>query len=579
MTPLVDIVTGTYDRFAHLTRMVESARRAVPPSLPVRFIIVDGGSTDGTIEWCKAQPDVLLIEHGELRGAIRAFCDGAKAATAPYVLMANDDITFDNSSIAAALAYLEAHPTCGAVAFADDRPAPGKKPGMGIQTMQARRDGETVHVPYAQVGLFRRFLGDLAGWWGADHPVMSKGHTYGSDNFLTARVLELGYTVDPVDGVSVHDGIPNDALRDINYRAEMANPAVYYKVYPQGPEIAATPQVPNPQAERLRILYLPLLEPTFGYYKRGLLEALQRVGLVWELDYVNAPFDLAAICRAWQPHVVLTQLHGTDKVMEADVAAARAAAPGAIWVNWNGDTYRDKLIDKPMLSLLRHFDLQLVVNASVIPIYEQRGIKAAYWQVAFEPVDYGNLPRVASHDVVFLANAYTPERRQLGAVLRAMEGVDVGLYGASWPYGNGITTYNFAVGAALYNNAKIAIGDNGYAEDRGFVSNRVFEALASGAFLLHQRVEGLQELTGLVSGYHYDSFTDLDDLQRAIRYWLNPAQDEARRRIAEQGRQFVHAEHSFDARVRDLFERLIPMTAGNTEGMVEGARVDEPVPA
>lgn len=175
----LDIVTGTHNRIDLLRRMIESARRYLHFGLPYRFIVVDGGSTDGTLQWCQAQPDVMLIEHGGLRGAIRAFTDGALAATADYVMLVNDDIEIIDYSILAAIAYLDEHPTCGAVAFADDRPAQSKPAGYHVQTMTVLSvDGRHISVPYAQVGLYRRWLGDLCGWWGADDPTFVS-HTYG----------------------------------------------------------------------------------------------------------------------------------------------------------------------------------------------------------------------------------------------------------------------------------------------------------------------------------------------------------------------------------------------------------------
>ena len=85
------------------------------------FMIVDGGSTDGTQEWLQSVPHVTLIQHTELVGAIIAFCEGAYRARGKYVLMANDDVTFHPGSIFKAVIHLEKNMTCGAVAFADNR--------------------------------------------------------------------------------------------------------------------------------------------------------------------------------------------------------------------------------------------------------------------------------------------------------------------------------------------------------------------------------------------------------------------------------------------------------------------------
>src|SRR5262245_40629500 len=107
MTYVISIVTGTYNRLPYLQQMMQSVRQQMPIGLPAEFVICDGGSTDGTLEWLREQPDVKLIEHGELKGAIAAFTDAANAAQGKYVLIANDDVVFWPGSILRALVHLE----------------------------------------------------------------------------------------------------------------------------------------------------------------------------------------------------------------------------------------------------------------------------------------------------------------------------------------------------------------------------------------------------------------------------------------------------------------------------------------
>ena len=558
MTPIISVITGTYNRRASLARFVGSARRNIPMGIPYEIILVDGGSTDGTQDWCHSQPDVTLIEQGELKGAISAFCAGADAATGEYVLLGNDDVELADGSLMTALTYLDMHPQCGAVAFADNRPAPGYGSGYKVQTFQVRHGEATVNQPYAQVGLFRRALGARAGWWGRDDPQFA-GHTYGGDNYLSARLYEMGYTVDAVSACRITDHLESDDLRVRNEAIEAQHPGAYYERFPTPPVFGSDIPMVTTAAfdEHLRVLYFPLYEPGYGHYKIGLTQALQRAGYVWEVDYQNDPYDLPAIAAIFQPHILLMQCHSPHDVPLATLTAARAEQPGMLVVNWNGDVYEQNLTGDKMLAFLKHVDLQLTVNADTLPVYAAHDIPATYWQVGFEPVDYQHLPRMQSHDVVFLANCYSDTRKQLGGALRSMKGIDVGLYGRSWQWGNGDTTYQFAPSAALCQNAKICIGDNQYGQ-RGFVSNRIFETLAAGGFLLHQVVPGLEDLTGLQDGVHYVSWTDLNDLQGKIRYWLKTSQQDQRQQIAAAGRAFAQARHSFDARVKQLLTEIIP---------------------
>lgn len=533
--------------------MIESARKQIPPSIPYEIVVVDGGSSDGTLDWCKAQQDVVLIEQGELLGAIRAFDAGAEAARGEFVILANDDILFLEGGIVRALAYLDGHPDCGAVAFADDRPAEGKADGYGWQFIRAVTEaGEATSVVYAQVGMFRKWLGDEVGWWGSRDTAWGQSHTYGGDARLSAEIWARGYTVDAVEGCAVHDRIAPDNLRERNHQIEQRIASAYYRKYPDGVYIDSLPKLPNPSPEHLRILYAPLFSEGYGRYKHGLCDALARIGMVYELDYVAQPNGFTRAVAEFQPHLILTQFHGADYIVPDMLAKARTYAPRAVVVNWNGDVYADQLTSPAMLELLRHVDLQLAVNADVLPVYERAGIAAAYWQIGFEPVE--NLPPAPHHDLLLMANAYSDSRLELETVLREL-GDNVGIYGHGWRRASGNTFYNFAAGAALYRACDIAIGDNQWG-DKGFVSNRLFEALANGAFLLHQTIPGLEELTGLVDGVHYVAWRDLDDLREKVRYYLQ--HEGERQHIAGYGEAFVRKHHSFDARVRELFVDLLP---------------------
>jgi len=559
--PLISIVTGTYNRLPLLETMMTSVRQTLPVrKLAYEFIVVDGGSTDGTLDYLRTQPDVSLIEHNELRGAIAAFCDGAMQASGEYVVLANDDVQFLPGALLRAFTYLESVPTCGAVAFADDRPAPGYPAGFKVQAMQARTPaGNPTAVPYAQVGMFRRWLGDLCGWWGTDDPDFA-GYTYGGDNYLSSRIYECGYTVDAVAGVRVRDAVAQDGLRRHNVTQERDKASPYHARFPQGAQLRETQAVSNPQRSRLRVLYLPIFETrSFAHHranKRGLMDALSNVGHVLEVDYLHESVDICQLVQDFQPHILFTQCQGE----RIDLAPLKAAQPGMLVINWNGDVHESALTSPEMLNWLQGVDVQLCVNENVLSVYEAHNIPAYYWQVAYEPVP-DELPDMPAFDVVFMGNAYSEDRRQLESILRGYgnaHNASIGFYGSGWQDGQGSTMYDFARTAALTKSAKIVIGDNQWADREGFVSNRLFETLAHGGFLLHQTIPGLERLTGLKDGVHYASWSDFDDLQKKITYWLSDDQRKDRARIARNGKRAVLKHHSFESRVKQLFDEILP---------------------
>ncbi|MDJ0923757.1 MAG: glycosyltransferase [Acidimicrobiia bacterium] len=84
----------------------------------------------------------------------------------------------------------------------------------------------------------------------------------------------------------------------------------------------------------------------------------------------------------------------------------------------------------------------------------------------------------------------------------------------------------------------------------GIVSNRIFDALACGAFVVSDEVAGLDDLfDGAVPTYSTKS-----ELRDLVNHYLS-APDE-RKRLAEKGMEIVRRHHSFDVRAREL-DRLV----------------------
>lgn len=553
----LSIVTGTYNRREYLEQMIVSARYSLPTGIEYEIVVVDGGSSDGTLEWLKAQPDVVLIEQGQLYGAIYAFNTGAHAAHGRYVLLANDDITFVGKSIARVLVYMHDHPECGIGAFYQDR---DRRP-MHVNTMGGfDADGNQTLLNYGQVCIVPRDLGDALEWWACGN-----ARTYGGDNCLSARCWEAGYSVDAVEGANIHDHTIDDLLRLTNNPPEkMAKTGVlhpdsaeYYRLFPKGPRIGRTPLIGEYNHRRpIRIVYAPIYEPGHPVQKaqkRGLKRALQRVGQVYEVDYVAGENLIAAVAD-WRPHLLLTQFHDGTRYSDAEIRSLRYSS--AYWVNWNGDVY-DNSNDEAYLNLLQHVDYHLVVNDTAAEHFREQHINARYWQIGFEPDGVGVEPdeHTPHFDVLFMANCYSKAREQLGQFLKTLP-YKVGLFGSGWKgQQDGITLYDFERGCQLYQAAKVAIGDAGWNNARGFVSNRLFQAMAAGgALYLQEQFDGL-DLLGLENGKHLVMWSGFDDLRMKIVRYIDERPTE-REQISNRGQREMLINHSFEARVRQLFAWL-----------------------
>lgn len=102
----------------------------------------------------------------------------------------------------------------------------------------------------------------------------------------------------------------------------------------------------------------------------------------------------------------------------------------------------------------------------------------------------------------------------------------------------------------LYAKAKIVIGDCMYAEN--YWSNRVYETIGRGAFLIHPRVKGLElELTPYKHFVPYD-WADFEQLGEKIDYFLErPA---LRDKIRTAGFQYVKKHYKMSDRCKELID-------------------------
>lgn len=552
---LLSIVTATYNRLSYLQQMVWTARASMPNAIKYEFVITDGSSTDGTGDWCKAQSDINLITQKGLPGAIHAFAPAFEAATGKYLIIANDDISFVGKSITAALRFMEDNLQCGIGCFYQDR---SNQSWHVAQQPAHTPEGKMISVYYGQVCIVPNVLAKQAGYWGHTDKIMKQAKTYGGDNFITSRILEMGYTVEPIPDTKIHDYLPQDALRERNNTPtnnQHPDTAQYLKRYPQGPELPTDKRTRQDKRE-IRILYAPIYEPGHQVQhaqKIGLRRALQRIGAVWEYDYLSGDsWELVEIARLWKPDLMIGQFHDAKNFTADHTKAIRQHVKKL--VNWNGDVY-PRSNQRDYVEMLKWFDLATVVNAVERDNLLALGVKSSYWQAAYEPLMVGKHIE-GNHDILLCGSGYSQSRQAFAGYLRTLP-YNVGIYGLHWLPGiaNGSTQYDFKRTGNLCRGAKIVIGDNQWLDSVGFVSDRLFNALAAGGgMVLHQDFTGMTEYLGLQDGVHLVTWNDLSDLRSKLDYYI--ANPDKAKQIAQQGQQEVLLRHSFEARLSELWDKL-----------------------
>jgi N-acetylglucosaminyl-diphospho-decaprenol L-rhamnosyltransferase len=108
--PGLDVVIVSY-RCRELLRGCLDALRAHPPSLPMRVVVVDNASADGTVELVRSEfPGVVLIASPSNLGFAAATNLGARKGDAPFLLVLNPDTAVTAGALDTVLGTLEAHP-------------------------------------------------------------------------------------------------------------------------------------------------------------------------------------------------------------------------------------------------------------------------------------------------------------------------------------------------------------------------------------------------------------------------------------------------------------------------------------
>jgi hypothetical protein len=200
--------------------------------------------------------------------------------------------------------------------------------------------------------------------------------------------------------------------------------------------------------------------------------------------------------------------------------------------------------------------------------------RARDWALRIEPLLQATDPErfhpdAAAPDsgdaVLFVGNS----RRQLRPVVRdaLAAGLPLAVYGDLWSglvpdeVVRGRSVPNDAL-AAAYRSAGVVLNDHHEAmRADGFVSNRLFDAVASGARVVTDEVAGLADLFGP----GVQTYTDADDLRRLATLPDPDAVfgDDATRRAAADR---VRTEHSFSARAARLIEVALEARSARTPG-------------
>jgi glycosyltransferase involved in cell wall biosynthesis len=188
--PLVSIVTPSYNQARFLESAIQSVLAQDYPA--IEYIVIDGGSSDDSVEIIKKYADRLAHWVSEPdKGQTDAINKGFSKANGEILAWLNSDDTYEPYAVAEALTFLQGHPNVGMV-YGDanfiDRQGRviGRFPAAQTNYRRLRRG--YVHIPQ-QAAFWRASLWEQVG-------PLDPSFTFAMDYDLwvrLARITELRY--------------------------------------------------------------------------------------------------------------------------------------------------------------------------------------------------------------------------------------------------------------------------------------------------------------------------------------------------------------------------------------------------
>src|SRR4051812_14445675 len=161
--PLVSIVTPSFNQAPYLDETISSVRAQDYPN--IEYIVMDGGSTDGSVEIIRKHEDHLASWASERdNGQTSAIMKGLERASGSILAWLNSDDLLAPSAVRIAVAALRRAPEIGVV-YGDRLHIDGKGNVIGVNRMPAfypAMFGRNITLPQETV-FFRRSVYQAAG--------------------------------------------------------------------------------------------------------------------------------------------------------------------------------------------------------------------------------------------------------------------------------------------------------------------------------------------------------------------------------------------------------------------------------
>lgn len=186
-----NIIIPVWNHLDLTKRVVVSVRANT--SVRYRLIVVNDGSTDGTAEWLAEQGDLVVITNTQNKGFAPSMNRGLQAASAPYVVLLNNDVEVPKGWLGKLIKGFDARPSIGAVG-----PLSTAEKQIQWEGQHIGKRGVYLGIEYLAFFcvVFKREVIEKVG-------LLDKGFTpaYGEDEDYAIRMRRAGY------GLALHTDV------------------------------------------------------------------------------------------------------------------------------------------------------------------------------------------------------------------------------------------------------------------------------------------------------------------------------------------------------------------------------------
>lgn len=583
--PVVSLLMLNWNGLALLKDFFASLA-AVSPGTPFELIVVDHGSTDGSLQYLKKQGahwPLTVIARGENRSFSESNNLAAKTAKGRYLLFINNDMVLQRDCIAEMLALL-ADPAVGIVGTQLVEPLksdlmswsllphhqgvrfrPQLMPAGSLRyyaphevvDVPAELTGTAVEMPAVTAALMMCRKDEFLAVGG-----FCEGFVYGMEDvdFCLAYARKFGKKIVSLQQASaIHN---RSATRDLkitktpapdSYTKEshLANRLLYLKRHGR----LLTGEIMRSLLAGSTFWRQRPLRVTFVVTEVNRFSSYGDFYTAFELgNCLQQEFGWDVCYTHYKSH----EIPGTDVLIamrfDYDIRLLNRGNPGLVTIAWIRNR-ADEWVARPEFG---GYQIVLASSHKIADyVNEKVGKKAVYFPIATNPDLFspeGNDKHFAS-DVVFTGNSHS-ERNALSLLAPSGKEFTFAHYGhLSKPddkyarFHRGALAYDDV--AKAYASAKLVLDDSQpVTRDWNSLNSRVFDAIACGKLVLTNCVEGARELFG----NRLPVFTTAKELKQQVSSWLK--QEGKRNKLAAELRKHVLAHHTYSHRAATLRKTL-----------------------